>query len=331
MKKLLMMLMAIFVLASCGGKKEKEEETVELKTFKDRLSYVLGSYNAQSIVGKGDPNVAKLDMNLVAKGFESNLNDKMPDGCKETLMKLFGPYFQDFDSTYAGPGAECIGKLTAYSFYREMKEVEALDKIDLKMIVTGFKHGLQKKDTLVSEAEKKEIFTNFLNDVEKMMQKRNEEAGKQMLDKASKIPGIKKYDNGIFIQDIKPGKGGSPSITDDVKIGYVLMNAKGDTLQSSYEMKKMTGSKEDVALNLGQVIPAWTFALPLMKKGGTYKLYVPWQQAYGEQGMYNPQTQTMEIQPYESLVFQIELIDFAKKGTFVKPDPMPNPGAAAGF
>lgn len=321
MKNFGILVITAVVMFSCGGKKDAAEDVVELKDFKDRLSYVLGSINAQSIVGQPDQNIARLDMELVAKGFEANLNENMPTDCQKTLEKLFGPYYQDFDSTYADAGADCLGRLTAYSFFREMKEVGALDKIDLKMTVTGFRHGLLKKDTLIAEAEKKEIFTNFIKDIEKVMQKKNEEAGKKMMEDAKKIKGAQVFDNGIVIQELRAGKGGSPAATDDIKIDYILISALGDTLQSSYEMRKMTNSPEAVKLNLGGVIPGWTFALPKMKKGGKYKLYVPWQLAYGEQGMYNPQTQTLDIKPFESLCFVIEMIDFAKQGTFVKPQP----------
>lgn len=327
MKKLMWLFFAGMVLASCGDKNSAaDDEEVNLDDFKDRLSYVLGSINAKSIVGSDDPNILRLNMDLIVKGFEANLNDQMPTECEETLMKLFGPNYQDFDSTHADAGAECLGRLTAYSFFREMKEVDALKKISLKMTVTGFRHGLLKKDTLVPEAEKQEIFQNFIKDIEAVMQKENEKVGMKMLEEAAKIPGIQTFDNGILIQTLKEGKGGSPAEGDDVKIEYILLTATGDTLQSSYEMKKMMGKTDPVALSLNQVVQGWSFALPKMKKGGKYKLYVPWSLAYGDRGMYNPQTQTMDIKPYESLAFVIELIDYGKPGTFVKEQPMPQPG-----
>lgn len=327
MKKLMYLFFAGMVLASCGDKNSAaDDEVVNLDDFKDRLSYVLGSINAKSIVGSDDPNILRLNMDLIVKGFEANLNDQMPTECEETLMKLFGPNYQDFDSTHADAGAECLGRLTAYSFFREMKEVDALKKISLKMTVTGFRHGLLKKDTLVPEAEKQEIFQNFIKDIEAVMQKENEKVGMKMLEEAAKIPGIQTFDNGILIQTLKEGKGGSPAEGDDVKIEYILMTATGDTLQSSYEMKKMMGKTDPVALSLNQVVQGWSFALPKMKKGGKYKLYVPWNLAYGDRGMYNPQTQTMDIKPYESLAFVIELIDYGKPGTFVKEQSMPQPG-----
>lgn len=327
MKKLMWLFFAGMVLASCGDKNSAaDDEVVNLDDFKDRLSYVLGSINAKSIVGSDDPNILRLNMDLIVKGFEANLNDQMPTECEETLMKLFGPNYQDFDSTHADAGAECLGRLTAYSFFREMKEVDALKKISLKMTVTGFRHGLLKKDTLVPEAEKQELFQNFIKDIEAVMQKKNEKIGMKMLEEAAEIPGIQTFDNGILIQTLKEGKGGSPAEGDDVKIEYILLSATGDTLQSSYEMKKMMGKTDPVALSLNQVVQGWSFALPKMKKGGKYKLYVPWNLAYGDRGMYNPQTQTMDIKPFESLAFVIELIDYGKPGTFVKEQPMPQPG-----
>jgi FKBP-type peptidyl-prolyl cis-trans isomerase len=43
-----------------------------------------------------------------------------------------------------------------------------------------------------------------------------------------------------------------------------------------------------------------------MKKGGKYRVYIPWDLAYGEQ------------MGKESLCFLIELIDYAPAGSFVK-------------
>ena len=51
------------------------------------------------------------------------------------------------------------------------------------------------------------------------------------------------------------------------------------------------------------------FIVPKMKKGGKYRVYIPWELAYGEQ------------MGRESLCFLIELVDYAKEGTFVKQEP----------
>lgn len=302
MKKLLIFV-APLILASCGSKDKEVEEVVELKTSKDSLSYVLGAMNAKTIVGTPDPNIAKLDLEFVAKGFADNLNNNKPSECENTLKKLFGPNFQDFDSTYAEEGALCLGRLTGYAFYQDITKMEGLNKVDLGMAKKGFRHGLFKKDTLISETTKQMIIQNFIKDL-------NVQNGEKMMAKARKIKGAQVFENGIVMQTITEGKGGSPSPTDDVKVEYILTSATGDTVQSSYAMKIQRGTTEPVALTLdGGVIPGWTYSLPKMKKGGKYRVYIPWELAYGEQ------------MGRESLCFVIELIDYAKKGTFVKPEP----------
>ena len=100
---------------------------------------------------------------------------------------------------------------------------------------------------------------------------------------------------------------------DDVKVHYILTSALGDTVQNSYTMKNEAGISEAVPLQLsGGVIPGWSYVLPKMKKGGLYRVYIPWNLAYGEQ------------QGRESLCFVIELIDHAKTGSFIKPEMNPN-------
>jgi FKBP-type peptidyl-prolyl cis-trans isomerase len=292
-------------LASCGGdeKTAAEEAAIVLKTHKDTVSYVLGGMYKNSVVGGQDPNIAKLDMQLVSKGFNENLDGAFPQDCQATLKQLFGPNKQDFNEKYAKEGALCLGRITGYSFYQDMKRLNAMSEVDLKMVRIGFKHGILKIDTLLTEPQKQAIIGAFIAEV-------NEANGKKMMAKARKIPGAKVFDNGVVIQVIKEGTGGYPSATDDVKVEYILTSAVGDTVQDSYKMKKERGTTDAVALQLnGGVIPGWSFAIPKMKKGGTYRLYLPWDLAYGEEA------------GRESLCFVIELVDYAKQGTFVKPDP----------
>lgn len=289
------------MLFACSESAQKVEETIEFKTAKERLSYVLGAMNAKSIIGTQDPNIKRLDMEEIALGFNENLSLNRPEGCDVTLSKLFGPNMQDFDTAYAKSGAHCMGRLTGYAFFKDIKKMGGMDQIDLKMAKIGFRHGLLKKDNIVSEKEKQNIIQDFLK-------KLNELNGKKMMDAAKRISGAQVFENGIVLQVLSEGKGGSPSPTDDVIVEYILTSALGDTIQSSYDMKKKSGSTEPIALSLnGGVIPGWTYVVPKMKKGGKYRVYIPWQEAYGEQ------------MGRESLCFMIELVDYGKGGSLVKP------------
>jgi FKBP-type peptidyl-prolyl cis-trans isomerase len=69
----------------------------------------------------------------------------------------------------------------------------------------------------------------------------------------------------------------------------------GTIFQSSHD------SGEPVTFGLNQVIPGWTKGVPGMKVGGTRRLIIPSQMAYG------PVRAAANIPPNSDLVFDIEL------------------------
>ena len=300
MKKVVAVL-SLAVLSACGGDKKAEKEIV-LDDFNDRIGYVLGALNAESILKSGEK---MKDMNLekMVLGFNENLNDKDCSDCDDVLMDLFGPYFQDFDTTHVEAGSKCLGQKTAFAFYADMMRMGGDEKINFDMVKVGFEHGLYERDTLIDESEKRTMVQNFILDL-------NVLNGDKMMATAKAMEGVQVFDNGIVLQTIEEGKGSYPNATDDVEVEYILTSSLGDTVQSSYQMKQMKGSDEPIYLSLnGGVIPGWSFVLPKMKVGGKYRTYIPWELAYGEQG------------GKESLCFFIELVKSAPQGTFIKPNP----------
>lgn len=313
MRNLFLIVPAIcLVLASCKGNKAADEESVALNTFKDKLSYALGADHAHSISESKDPYFDRYDIDELVKGFENGVkNEKAFDeACNATMRKLYGPAGQSFDSTYVKQGSNCLGKLSGVVFLTSWKSKKALEKIDLKMAAIGFRHALLKKDTLVKKDEQASMIRTFFDDLNKMN-------GEKLLEKAKQIPGAKVTPQGMIIETLAEGTGGSPAKGDDVLAHYVLINSLGDTLQSSFEMVKMYQQPLN-AFSLNDVVPGWKEGIPMLKKGGKYRLYLPYNMAWGDQGMFNPNTGAYDIQPYESLVFYIELIDYGKPGTLTK-------------
>ena len=141
--------------------------------------------------------------------------------------------------------------------------------------------------------------------IQKFMIGLNEKNGANMMAKAKTIKGAQVFKNGVVIETLVEGSGPMPGLSDDVKVHYILTSAIGDTIQNSYKMPNKENIIEPVALSLnGGVIPGWSYAIPKMRVGGTYRLYLPWNLAYGEQ------------QGRESLCFVVELIARGKSGSY---------------
>ena len=302
MKRILYFALPMAFLMSCGDDKPAEE-VVKLDSFKDKLSYALGAEHAKMITESGDPNLAKLNFEMIVEGFGEGMSspEAFDQACQESIKKLYGPYGQDFDTNYLKAGCICIGKTVGSVFTEGWKKKGALDKIDLKLAKIGFQHALAKKDTLLDMQLRSNIVNNFVIDL-------NRKNGAKMMETAKKLPNVQVLPNGLIIQTIQEGTGGSPTSSDDVKADYVLTSTQGDTIESSFQYKKQSG-KEIPAFNLAGVIPGWTQGFPYLKKGGKYKLFIPGELAYGEQ------------KGFESLCFYIEFHDFGKAGTLVKPQP----------
>lgn len=301
-KYLIIGLAAGMVACSSDGNDNLVAEKVDFKNAKDSLSYCLGAEQAKMITQSGDPNLDKLDFDAIIDGFNQGLTmneSELSSECRDALMKLYGPYGQDFDSTAVGPGSLCIGKMAGSVFANGWKKKEAMDQINLDMAKIGFRHGLNVMDTLIEQAPRMLLVSEFAKGI-------NTKAGDKMMANAKGLPNTMVMENGIVIQTLEAGKGGSPAMTDDVVADYTLTNAYGDTIESSVLMRQQRPDMPVPAFNLQGVIQGWTQAFPNLKKGGKYRLFIPWNLAYGAQG------------GYESLCFLIDFQNYGPQGTLAK-------------
>ena len=92
------------------------------------------------------------------------------------------------------------------------------------------------------------------------------------------------------------GTGPIPKATDKVKTHYHGTLLDGKVFDSSVQR----GQPIDFPVN--GVIQGWQEALQLMPVGSKWKLFVPYNLAYGERGAGG------SIGPYETLIFEVELI-----------------------
>ena len=126
--------------------------------------------------------------------------------------------------------------------------------------------------------------------------KKNAAAGKQFLiDNKKKNKKIKTTASGIQYLIIKKGKGPKPGPKDKVLTHYHGTHIDGSVFDSSVDRG------EPIEFPLNGVIEGWSEILQLMPKGSKWKVYIPSNLAYGEQGSQGG------IGPNETLIFEIEL------------------------
>lgn len=103
--------------------------------------------------------------------------------------------------------------------------------------------------------------------------------------------------SGLQYEIINEGSGEKPTAESTVSTHYHGTLIDGTVFDSSYER----GQPAEFPVN--GVIAGWTEALQMMPVGSKWRLYVPYNLAYGERGAGGA------IGPYATLVFDVELLE----------------------
>ena len=106
---------------------------------------------------------------------------------------------------------------------------------------------------------------------------------------------------GLLIQDIVVGSGATARHGDDICVHYVGRLLDGQQFDSSRNRRDPL----DFALGAGDVIKGMDQGVQGMRVGGTRKLTIPAELAYGEHGCGGV------IPPNATLVFDVELLEVA--------------------
>jgi FKBP-type peptidyl-prolyl cis-trans isomerase len=117
----------------------------------------------------------------------------------------------------------------------------------------------------------------------------------------AKKAGVFTTASGLQYEVITEGSGAKPLASDTVRVNYEGTLVDGTVFDSSYAYG------EPVEFPLSRVIPGWTEGIQLMSEGSTYRLYIPSELAYGEQG-------ASVIPPNSALIFEVELLAIVKEG-----------------
>ncbi|MEY4483560.1 MAG: hypothetical protein RL693_1012 [Verrucomicrobiota bacterium] len=175
--------------------------------------------------------------------------------------------------------------------------------INLDAIVAGLKDSFTSANPQLTPEQQKEALAILQKEMSEKIaakMKADGEKAKQQSEEflaANKTKdGVKILPSGLQYKVLTEGKGKQPKLTDKVTVHYRGTLVDGKEFDSSYKRG------EPATFPVNEVIKGWTEALPLMKEGAKWELFVPASLAYGDQGA------GRDIPPNSTLVFEVELI-----------------------
>ena len=169
--------------------------------------------------------------------------------------------------------------------------------IDLKNFEAAIKDVLDNsKEPIISGADAQKTIQEYFTKQQAKASESVVEEGRKFLAENSKKENVFTLESGLQYEVIKSGDGAKPTLNAQVTTHYHGTLIDGTVFDSSVERG------EPASFPVSGVIKGWTEALQLMNVGSKWRLFVPYDLAYGERGA-GPQ-----IGPFTTLIFEVELI-----------------------
>lgn len=314
-------------LTSCEGGSVSTNPT--LKTANDTLAYAFGSslyndmridmYLQQSGIlsdtmrvvmeynGKINAEADSVKKIAIRKEMKTKM-DSIQSANKRNLAEFAKGIQEGFNATKAKEpymlGLSLGNHLSSNvmpNINSQIFEADSKETLDKSLFLSGLITGMQNKKGAM-EDPKGYVDTKMKAMQEVKMEKEFGEqkaANAQYLEENKAKEGVVTLPSGVQYKIEKEGNGPKPTASDVVKVHYHGTLIDGSVFDSSVERK------EPATFGVGQVIPGWTEILQLMPVGSKWTVYIPYDKAYGAQG-------NGRIQPFSTLVFDVELLDIEK-------------------
>ncbi len=200
---------------------------------------------------------------------------------------------------------ETIEQKASYGVGRQMGDQLAsnsFEGVDLDAIAAGIRDSFNGEALRIEVNEIQEAFNVINERIQEAQKKQAEEfvkAGEEFLAENAKREGVVTLESGLQYEIVEAGEenGEKPSASSKVRTHYHGTFIDGKVFDSSYDRG------QPAEFPVGGVIAGWTEALQLMTKGAKWRLYIPYNLAYGAQGSPGG------IPPYSALVFDVELLE----------------------
>ena len=279
-----------------------------LKDLRDSASYTAGihivnKYRSQNIYNFNGAVVAKAcndlqsnNQQLISNSDADNAvmayqGQLMTDPKKTVKPPVTGVVLNDMrDSASYAAGIYLI------NFFREFD----ITNFNPAIITTAINDLQSQKKPLMNDSLANMVAMRYQSKLQEIKNKPTIDAGKKFLAENKKRPGVKVTPSGLQYEIIKLGTGKKPTKKDKVSCNYTGAFIDGTEFNNSYTMGG------PISFDVNGVIKGWTEALQMMPVGSKWKLYIPYNLAYGP-GQYQT------IPGGSALVFEIDLIEIVSK------------------
>jgi FKBP-type peptidyl-prolyl cis-trans isomerase FklB len=187
-----------------------------------------------------------------------------------------------------------------YQFGQNMKAQGV--ELNLEVYSSGIQDALRGANPTLSQEEIQKTISDLQKRLSIAHQKelkgkadKNLADAKVFMEENKKKEGVKTLPSGLQYKVLAEGSGKTPKATDEVTVNYKGTLVDGSEFDNSYKRGAPASFRVD------KVIRGWTEALPLMKEGSKWQLFIPPELGYGERG-------AGPIPPNSALVFEVELI-----------------------
>lgn len=321
------------MLVSCGGNSTPK---ASLNNTVDSLSYAYGvnladqglmQYLEQLGVVESSTNLEyEYQMKISAadstqkEALQKELKTKM-----DSLNKANAPKLNEFlkgvkEAINSGEGKSAyiqglsIGNQISEQMIPQFSSIvfasDSSKEINKTQLLSGLFGTIKKQELAIQRMEAGDYVQNQIEAAQEESKKKNEEdlkaeyqdeiaEAEKFLSENAEREEVVVLPSGLQYEVVKKGSGAIPASSDQVKVHYHGTLLDGTVFDSSVDRN------EPAVFGVNQVIPGWTEALKLMPVGSKWKLYIPYNLAYGaeDRGV---------IKPFSTLVFDVELLGIEK-------------------
>ena len=170
---------------------------------------------------------------------------------------------------------------------------------DISAVQAGLADAIGNVTSQVSDEALNEAFSVIskkMQELEQAAAKEKSAEGEAYLVENAKRAEVTVLESGLQYEVLATGEGEKPTAQSTVRTHYHGTFISGDVFDSSVDRG------QPAEFPVGGVIAGWTEALQLMPEGSKWRLYVPYNLAYGERGSQG------SIPPYSTLIFDVELL-----------------------